>query len=111
MVSQGLVITDWESNLEGLKPFDAILVTSTRNSSPYCEWHDEWTSLMAISSARARKTPCMIVPSMHLDLANDPSTNDCVTNCCTMSFGGEANRGREKKKPKRSIYWLNCLTY
>jgi phosphopantothenoylcysteine decarboxylase/phosphopantothenate--cysteine ligase len=81
--SQGEVITDWDGDLSGLSNFDAVLVTpATRNiMASFIHGLMNGPLLMALSAARGRKSPIMMVPSMHNDLANDPVTEDLVMQC------------------------------
>ena len=78
--SQGEVITDWDEDLSGLSDFDAVLVTpATRNLiASFVHGLMNGPLLMALSAARGRNSPIMMVPSMHNDLASDPVTEDLV---------------------------------
>ena len=81
--SQGEVITDWDGDLSGLSGFDAVLVTpATRNIiASFVHGLMNGPLLMALSAARGRGCPIMMVPSMHNDLANDPVTEDLAIQC------------------------------
>ena len=81
--SQGEVITDWDGDLSGLSDFDAVLVTpATRNLiASFVHGLMNGPLLMALSAARGRNSPIMMVPSMHNDLASDPVTEDLVIQC------------------------------
>ena len=81
--SQGEVITDWDGDLSALSSFDAVLVTpATRNLiASFIHGLMNGPLLMALSAARGRGCPIMMVPSMHNDLANDPVTEDLVFQC------------------------------
>ena len=81
--SQGEVITDWDGDLSALSGFDAVLVTpATRNLiASFIHGLMNGPLLMALSAARGRGCPIMMVPSMHNDLANDPVTEDLVIQC------------------------------
>ncbi|MAI04625.1 MAG: hypothetical protein CMA07_02830, partial [Euryarchaeota archaeon] len=81
--SQGEVITDWDGDLSGLSGFDAVLVTpATRNIiASFVHGLMNGPLLMALSAARGRGCPIMMVPSMHNDLAHDPVTEDLVVQC------------------------------
>ena len=81
--TQGEVITGWDGDLSALSNFDAVLVTpTTRNMmASFVHGLNNGPLLMALSAARGRKTPIMMVPSMHIDLAIDPITNDLVSKC------------------------------
>ena len=81
--SQGEVITDWDGDLSALSGFDAVLVTPTTRNLIASFIHGLMNGplLMALSAARGRGCPIMMVPSMHNDLANDPVTEDLVLQC------------------------------
>jgi len=81
--SQGEVITDWDGDLSGLSNYDAVLVTpATRNlMASFVHGLMNGPLLMALSAARGKGCPIMMVPSMHNDLANDPVTGDLVKEC------------------------------
>jgi phosphopantothenoylcysteine decarboxylase/phosphopantothenate--cysteine ligase len=81
--SQGEVITDWDGDLSALSGFDAVLVTpATRNMiASFIHGLMNGPLLMALSAARGRGCPIMMIPSMHNDLANDPVTEDLVLQC------------------------------
>ena len=81
--SQGEVITDWDGDLSALSGFDAVLVTpATRNLiASFIHGLMNGPLLMALSAARGRNCPIMMVPSMHNDLVNDPVTEDLVFQC------------------------------
>ena len=81
--SQGEVITDWDGDLSALSSFDAVLVTpATRNLiASFIHGLMNGPLLMALSAARGRNCPIMMVPSMHNDLVNDPVTEDLVFQC------------------------------
>jgi len=78
--SQGEVITDWDGDLTALSGFDAVLVApATRNIiASFIHGLMNGPLLMALSAARGRGCPIMMIPSMHNDLANDPVTEDLV---------------------------------
>ena len=78
--SQGEVITDWDGDLNALSGFDAVLVApATRNIiASFIHGLMNGPLLMALSAARGRGCPIMMIPSMHNDLANDPVTEDLV---------------------------------
>lgn len=80
---QGEVITDWDGDLTALSGFDAVLVApATRNLiASFIHGLMNGPLLMALSAARGRASPIMMVPSMHNDLANDPVTEDLVIQC------------------------------
>jgi phosphopantothenoylcysteine decarboxylase/phosphopantothenate--cysteine ligase len=78
--TQGEVITDWDGNMEVLDQVDGILVApATRDTmASYVHGLQHGPLMMALSVARSRDCPVMMIPSMHLDLANDPVTDDIV---------------------------------
>ena len=80
---QGEVITDWDGDLTALSGFDAVLIApATRNLiASFIHGLMNGPLLMALSAARGRGSPIMMVPSMHNDLANDPVTEDLVIQC------------------------------
>jgi phosphopantothenoylcysteine decarboxylase/phosphopantothenate--cysteine ligase len=99
--SQGEVITDWDGDLSGLSNFDAVLVTpATRNiMASFVHGLMNGPLLMALSAARGRKSPIMMVPSMHNDLANDPVTEDLVMQCVKSGvriLWGDEEEGKRK---------------
>lgn len=65
------------AQLEGV---DGVLVApATRNTiAAHLHGLQHGPLLMAMSAARARGTPLLVVPSMHHDLADDPVTEDLV---------------------------------
>ena len=99
--SQGEVITDWDGDLSGLSDFDAVLVTpATRNLiASFIHGLMNGPLLMALSAARGRGSPIMMVPSMHNDLANDPVTEDLVFQCAKQGIQvlwGAEEEGKRK---------------
>ncbi len=78
--TQTNVITDWESDLSALDEVDTILIApATRDLlASYLHGLQHGPILMALSAARSRECPVMMVPSMHADLADDPITSDLV---------------------------------
>ena len=78
--TQTKVITDWESDLSALEEVDGILIApATRDlMASYLHGLQHGPILMALSAARSRKCPVLMIPSMHSDLANDPVTDDLV---------------------------------
>lgn len=98
--SQGQVICDWEAEMAQLDSFDAVLVTpATRNFiSRYVNGMMDHPLLMTCSAARGRKTPIVIVPSMHKDLFDDPVTQDLLDNVTGASIIlGPYEEGRYKQ--------------
>jgi phosphopantothenoylcysteine decarboxylase/phosphopantothenate--cysteine ligase len=78
--TDGTVITDWEGDMAQLEGVDGVLVApATRNTiAAHLHGLQHGPLLMAMSAARARGTPLLVVPSMHHDLADDPVTEDLV---------------------------------
>jgi phosphopantothenoylcysteine decarboxylase / phosphopantothenate---cysteine ligase len=72
------VITDWEGEMRQLDNVDAVLVcpTTRHHMASVVQGMMDTPLLMALSAARGRKVPIMMVPSMHDDLAKDPITVD-----------------------------------
>ena len=68
--SQGEVITDWDGDLAGLSNFDAILVApATRNLlASFVHGIMNGPLLMALSAARSRGTPIMMIPVSYTHL-------------------------------------------
>ena len=99
--SQGEVITDWDGDLSALSGFDAVLVTpATRNLiASFIHGLMNGPLLMALSAARGKNCPIMMVPSMHNDLANDPVTEDLVFQCAKQGvqiLWGAEEEGKRK---------------
>ena len=78
--SQADVITDWDGDLTALNEADAVLVAPATRDVMASHLHglQHGPLMMALSVARSRDTPVLMVPSMHVDLANDPVTEDIV---------------------------------
>ncbi len=78
--SQAEVITDWDGDLTALNEADAVLVAPATRDVMASHLHglQHGPLMMALSVARSRGTPTMMVPSMHVDLANDPVTDEIV---------------------------------
>ena len=106
--SQGEVITDWDGDLSALSGFDAVLVTpATRNLiASFIHGLMNGPLLMALSAARGRDCPIMMVPSMHNDLANDPVTEDLVIQCAKQGvqiLWGAEEEGKRKTPDHEEI--------
>ena len=106
--SQGEVITDWDGDLSALSGFDAVLVTpATRNLiASFIHGLMNGPLLMALSAARGRGCPIMMVPSMHNDLANDPVTEDLVFQCSRQGvqiLWGAEEEGKRKTPSHEEI--------
>ncbi len=78
--SQAEVITDWDGDLSALNQADAVLVAPATRDVIASHLHglQHGPLMMALSVARSRKTPIMMSPSMHEDLASDPVTQELV---------------------------------
>ena len=78
--SQAEVITDWDGDLSVLNHADGVLVAPATRDVMASHLHglQHGPLMMALSVARSRGTPLMMVPSMHVDLAQDPITDDVV---------------------------------
>jgi len=78
--SQAEVITDWDGDLNALNHADALLVAPATRDVMASHLHglQHGPLMMALSVARSRKTPTLMVPSMHQDLAEDPVTDTIV---------------------------------
>ncbi len=76
--SSSEVISDWDGEMIQLDDFDAALVCpATRHHlAGLVQGMMDTPLLMALSAARGRKVPIMLVPSMHEDLAADPITKE-----------------------------------
>ena len=113
--SQGEVITDWDGDLSALSGFDAVLVTpATRNLiASFIHGLMNGPLLMALSAARGRGCPIMMVPSMHNDLANDPVTEDLVFQCSRQGvqilWGAEEEGKRKTPRHEEIVARLGNL--
>ena len=106
--TQTEVITDWESDLSALDEVDGILIApATRDLiASYLHGLQHGPILMALSAARSRKTPVLMIPSMHSDLAKDPVTEDLVDEIRKHSIGvhwGAEEEGKRKTPPHQEI--------
>ncbi len=74
--SDAQVISDWEGEMKQLDDFDAVLVcpATRHHMAGLLQGMMDTPLLMAVSAARGRQLPIMLVPSMHEDLASDPIT-------------------------------------
>ena len=111
--SQGEVITDWDGDLSGLSNYDAVLVTpATRNlMASFVHGLMNGPLLMALSAARGKGSPIMMVPSMHNDLANDPVTEDLVRQCVSSGvriLWGPEEEGKRKTPNHEEIVARLC---
>lgn len=98
--SQGDVITDWEGDLTALSSFDAVLVApTTRNlMASFAHGLMNGPLLMALSAARGRKIPIMMIPSMHSSLVEDPITDDLVNECVSQGVSVRWGPLEEEKR-------------
>ena len=99
--TQGEVITDWDGDMEALNTADGVLIVPTTRDTLASALHglQNGPLLMALSVARSRGTPVMMVPSMHIDLANDPITSELVDRARTEGINvlwGEEAEGKRK---------------
>ena len=106
--TQTNVITDWESDLSALDEVDAILIApATRDLlASYLHGLQHGPILMALSAARSRECPVMMIPSMHADLADDPITSDLVDEVERLGIKvhwGEEEEGKRKTPPHDEI--------
>ena len=106
--TQSEVITSWNSDLSALDEVDGILIApATRDlMASYLHGLQHGPILMALSAARTRDCPVMMIPSMHSDLANDPVTQDLVDDVKTHGIHvqwGEEAEGKRKTPPHDEI--------
>ena len=76
--SDAEVISDWQGEMKQLEEFDAVLVcpATRHHMAGLLQGLMDTPLLMALSAARGRGLPIMLVPSMHDDLASDPITEE-----------------------------------
>ena len=74
-------ITNWEGEMSQLSDFDGVLVSpATRNLlSSHLNGLMSSPLLMALSAARGRKVPMLLIPSMHADLFDELITTEIVS--------------------------------
>ena len=116
--TQGEVITDWDGNMEVLDQVDGILVApATRDTmASYVHGLQHGPLMMALSVARSRGCPVMMIPSMHLDLAKDPVTDEIVDEVRKHGIHvlwGEEEEGKRKTPHHEEIvarfaHHMNC---
>jgi phosphopantothenoylcysteine decarboxylase/phosphopantothenate--cysteine ligase len=111
--TQGEVITDWDGDMEALNTADAVLVVPTTRDTlaSYLHGLQNGPLLMALSVARSRGTPVMMVPSMHIDLANDPVTGELVDRARAHGIRvlwGEEAEGKRKTPAHETIVATFC---
>ena len=99
--TQGDVITDWDGNMDVLNEVDGVLVApATRDTmASFVHGLQHGPLMMALSVARSRDCPVMMVPSMHMDLAKDPVTDDIVQEVRKHGISvlwGEEEEGKRK---------------
>tara|TARA_Y100000768_G_scaffold154656_1_gene115537 strand:+ start:1944 stop:3140 length:1197 start_codon:yes stop_codon:yes gene_type:complete len=106
--TQSPVITDWESDLTALEEVDGILIAPTTRDlmASYLHGLQHGPILMALSAARTRDCPVMMIPSMHADLANDPVTTEIVDEIRHKGievYWGKEDEGKRKTPPHEEI--------
>ena len=106
--TQSPVITDWESDLTALEEVDGILIAPTTRDlmASYLHGLQHGPILMALSAARTRDCPVMMIPSMHADLANDPVTTEIVDEIRHKGIEvhwGMEDEGKRKTPPHEEI--------
>ena len=106
--TQSPVITDWESDLTALEEVDGILIAPTTRDlmASYLHGLQHGPILMALSAARTRDCPVMMIPSMHADLANDPVTTEIVDEIRHKGIEvhwGKEDEGKRKTPPHEEI--------
>ena len=106
--TQANVITDWASDLSALDEVDGILISpATRDLlASYLHGLQHGPILMALSAARTRECPVMMIPSMHADLADDPVTSELVSEVEDLGIKvhwGEEQEGKRKTPPHDEI--------
>ena len=111
--TQGNVITDWDGDMEALNSVDGVLVVPTTRETlaSYLHGLQNGPLLMALSVARSRGAPIMMVPSMHIDLANDPMTDDLVHRARQNGINvlwGEEEEGKRKTPAHETTVAIFC---
>ena len=106
--TQSPVITDWEGDLTALEEVDGILIAPTTRDlmASYLHGLQHGPILMALSAARTRDCPVMMIPSMHADLANDPVTTEIVDEIRHKGIEvhwGKEDEGKRKTPPHEEI--------
>ena len=106
--TQSPVIIDWESDLTALEEVDGIIIAPTTRDlmASYLHGLQHGPILMALSAARTRDCPVMMIPSMHADLANDPVTTEIVDEIRHKGIGvywGKEDEGKRKTPPHEEI--------
>ncbi len=104
--SRGPVILDWESDMTQLDTFDAVLLSpATRHSiSSFVHGLLDTPLQMALSAARGRGKPIMVIPSMHGTLSADPVTDELCSQLighgCNILWGSEEEGRRKTPEPE-----------
>ncbi len=106
--TQSPVIIDWESDLTALEEVDGIIIAPTTRDlmASYLHGLQHGPILMALSAARTRDCPVMMIPSMHADLANDPVTTEIVDEIRHKGievYWGKEDEGKRKTPPHEEI--------
>ena len=94
--------------MSALDDVDGILISpATRDLlASYLHGLQHGPILMALSAARSRECPVMMIPSMHADLADDPVTSELVTEVESLGIKvhwGEEEEGKRKTPPHDEI--------
>ena len=78
--SNSEVNSSWNYEMSQLEDFDLVLVApATRNTiSKHVYGILDSPIMMALSAARSKSTPTLFIPSMHLDLFDDPVTTELI---------------------------------
>ena len=99
------VKTNWDSEMSQLDDFDSVLIApATRNFLANLQ-HGVMSSplLMALSAARGRGVPIVLVPSMHSDLFDDPITskleNELISGGCDFIWGLHEEGKKKQRNP------------
>ena len=96
------VLTDWKPEMSHLDQFDAVLVSPlSRNLlARFANGMMDHPLLMAMSAARGRGNPILLVPSMHNDLFDDPITPSLLSSVSSdkvRCMVGPDDEGRRKQ--------------
>ncbi|RJU91291.1 MAG: bifunctional phosphopantothenoylcysteine decarboxylase/phosphopantothenate--cysteine ligase CoaBC [Candidatus Poseidoniales archaeon] len=111
--SQAEVITDWDGDLSVLNSVDAVLVAPATRDVMASHIHglQHGPLMMALSVARSRTVPVLMIPSMHQDLATDPVTDEIVEELRQQSvhvLWGPDEEGKRKTPSPRIVVAHLC---
>ena len=111
--SQCEVVTDWDGDLTALSEADAVLIAPATRDIMASHLHglQHGPLMMALSVARSRNTPIMMVPSMHEDLANDPMTENIGHELTLQDVNllwGPQEEGKRKTPDSKTIVASLC---